>query len=66
MADAQEGVDKADGIINWFLGNKSTANDYPLTSFIAERNDAARILASATDDLEKGNYSLARSKAAEV
>lgn len=66
VADAQEAVDKANGIINWFLGNSSTAMDPRLPPFIAERDDAARILDSAKGDLEMGNYSLARSKAAEA
>lgn len=65
-ADAQVNLKKADGIIDWFLGNASTATDYPLKSYIAERDEASKILASATGDIENGNYSLARSKAEEA
>jgi hypothetical protein len=66
VANAQVNLKKVDGIIGWLLGNASTATDYPLKSYIAERDEASEILALAKGDIENGNYSLARSKAEEV
>jgi hypothetical protein len=63
VAEAQEKVALADMMIGWFKGNGSTANYYRVDSFIADRDDASEYIASATDDIENSNYSLARLKA---
>ncbi len=63
VAEAQEKVDRADTMIGWFQGNRSTANYYRVDSFIADRDNASEYIASATDDIENGNYYLARLKA---
>jgi hypothetical protein len=63
VRDAQERVDKADAIIDWFHGNKSTADDPGLNPIIAKREIAVNDLSAANEDITNGNYAQARSKA---
>lgn len=63
VADAQVRVDKADTIIGWFKGNKSTADDWTLKSIIAKQEIAVSDLSIANENLANSNYAQARSKA---
>ncbi|MGB7787407.1 hypothetical protein [Methanoregula sp.] len=63
VANAQGPVTNADGIIAWFKGNTSTANDPQLSSIVTEREIAVSYISNANDFITNGNYDQARSKA---
>jgi hypothetical protein len=65
VADAQERIDRADTIISWFKGNRSTSNDVLLAAIIAKRDMALHHISQAEDAIYQGNYTVARVKAQE-
>lgn len=66
VANAQIPVNNVDGIIAWFKGNQSTANDAQLAAIVAKREVAVNYISNANDDITSGNFELARTKAAEA
>jgi hypothetical protein len=66
VANAQIPINNVDGIIAWFRGNTSTANDAQLGAIQAKREAAVTFLSNANDYISDGKYDEARSKAAEA
>jgi hypothetical protein len=66
VAAAQLPINNVDGIIAWFKGNQSTANDQQLPSIVAKREVAVSYISTANDQIASGEYSQARSKAQEA
>jgi hypothetical protein len=63
VADAQVPITRVDGVIAWFKGNRSTADDPQLPAIITKREIAVSYLETAWDDINKGNFEQARAKA---
>ena len=63
VANAQVPINKVDGMINYFMGNQSTANDAKLILIKTKRESAAGFISTANDDIANGNYAQARVKA---
>lgn len=63
VADAQVPIARVDGVIAWFKGNRSTADDQQLPAIITKREIAVSYLATARDEINKGNFEQARAKA---
>jgi hypothetical protein len=63
---AQTPIANVDRVIAWFKGNTSTANNAELPPIIAKREIAVSYISTANDQIASGQYSLARSKAAEA
>ncbi len=63
ITTAQGPVNNVDGLIAFFQGNSSTANDARLSTIINEREIAVSYISSANDFISSGNYASARSKA---
>jgi hypothetical protein len=66
VANAQIPINNADGIIAWFRGNQSTANDQQLPTIITKREVALSYISTASDEISNGNYAQARAKAQEA
>ncbi len=66
VADAQVPINNVDSMINYFQGNKSTADDPKLSPIISKREVAASYISAANDAISTGNYVLARSKASDA
>ena len=66
VAAAQIPINNVDGIIAWFKGNQSTANDQQLPAIVAKREVAVSYISTANDQIASGEYSQARSKAQEA
>jgi hypothetical protein len=66
VSAAQIPINNVDTIIAWFKGNQSTANDAQLAAIVAKREVAVNYISNANDEINNGNYELARSKAAEA
>jgi hypothetical protein len=60
---AQVPINNVDGIIAWFNGNQSTANDAQLPAIITKREVAVSYISTANDEIANGNYEQARAKA---
>lgn len=63
IADAQEQMDKTDAIINWFLGNSTTAYYVGLQPILLKHQQTTNYLSMANGEFAAGNYSSARSDA---
>ncbi len=63
VAAAQIPINNVDGVIAWFKGNKTTADDQQLTAIITKREVAVSYISTANDQIASGEYSQARSKA---
>ena len=63
---AQTPIANVDRVIAWFKGNSSTANNAELPPIIAKREIAVSYISTANDQIASGQYTLARSKAAEA
>jgi len=63
VTKAQIPIDNVDGVIAWFKGNQSTANNPDLSTIITKREVAVSYISTANDDISNGNYEQARSKA---
>jgi hypothetical protein len=63
VANAQVPINNVDGMINYFMGNQSTANDAKLILIKTKRESAAGFISTANDDIANGNYAQARVKA---
>jgi hypothetical protein len=63
VANAQIPINNVDGMINYFMGNQSTANDAKLILIKTKRESAAGFISTANDDIANGNYAQARVKA---
>ncbi len=64
VSNAQIPINNVDGVIAWFKGNSSTANDPQLVgSIITKREVAVQYLTTARDEIDQGNNNLARTKA---
>jgi hypothetical protein len=66
VAAAQIPINNVDGIIAWFKGNQSTANDQQLPAIITKREVAVSYISTANDQIASGEYPQARSKAQEA
>lgn len=66
VTDAQVPINNVDGMINYFQGNKSTAEDAKLSPIISKREVAASYISAANDAISTGNYALARTKATDA
>jgi len=66
VSDAQVPINNVDSLINYFQGNKSTADDPKLSPIISKREVAASYISAANDAISTGNYVLARSKATDA
>lgn len=66
VTDAQVPINNVDSLINYFQGNKSTAEDSKLSPIISKREVAASYISAANDAISTGNYVLARSKATDA
>ena len=63
VANAQVPINNVDGMIAYFMGNQSTANDAKLVLIKTKRESAAGFITTANDDIASGNYAQARVKA---
>jgi len=63
VANAQTPINNVDGVIAWFKGNQSTANDVNLPTIITKREVAVGYISNANDEIANGNYAQARVKA---
>lgn len=63
---AQTPIANVDRVIAWFKGNSSTANNAELPPIIAKREIAVSYISAANDQIASGQFTLARSKAAEA
>ena len=63
VAAAQLPINNVDGVIAWFKGNKTTAEDPQLPAIVAKREVAVSYISTANDQIASGDYSQARSKA---
>ncbi len=63
VAAAQIPINNVDGVIAWFKGNKTTAEDQQLPAIVAKREVAVSYISTANDQIASGEYSQARSKA---
>jgi hypothetical protein len=63
VANAQIPINNVDAVIAWFKGNRSTADDAQLATIITKREVAVSYISTATDDINNGDYELARAKA---
>ena len=66
VAAAKLPINNVDGVIAWFKGNKTTAEDTQLSAIVAKREVAVGYISTATDQIASGEYSQARSKAQEA
>jgi hypothetical protein len=66
VANAQIPINNVDGVIAWFKGNQSTANDAALPPIITKREVAVSYISTANDEIANGNYAQARTKAEEA
>ncbi|MCK9631319.1 MAG: hypothetical protein M0R30_06715 [Methanoregula sp.] len=66
VANARIPISNVDGIIAWFKGNQSTANDAQLSAIIAKREVAVNYISNAEDAINSGSYEQARTKAADA
>ena len=66
VTNAQIPINNVDGIIAWFKGNSSTADDTQLPAIVAKREVAVSYISTANDDISNGNYQAAREKAQEA
>lgn len=66
VINAQTPINNADKVIGWFMGNKTTAEDSRLQPILSKREIAVSYLSTANDEITKGNYAQARSKAQEA
>jgi hypothetical protein len=66
VAAAQIPINNVDGVIAWFKGNKTTAEDTQLSAIVAKREVAVGYISTANDQIASGEYSQARSKAQEA
>jgi hypothetical protein len=66
VAAAQIPINNVDGVIAWFKGNQSTANDQQLSTIVTKREVAVSYISAANDQIASGEYSQARSKAQEA
>ncbi len=66
VAAAQIPINNVDGVIAWFKGNQSTANDQQLPAIVTKREVAVSYISAATDQIASGEYTQARSKAQEA
>lgn len=66
IADADTQIKKVDDIVRWFRGNASTKDDSQLPAIIAKREIAMSYIVTAEDEIAKGNFSQARSKATDA
>jgi hypothetical protein len=66
VLNSQTPIDNVDKVIQWFKGNKSTADLPALQPIISKREIAVSYLSTANDEITKGNYAQARTKAAEA
>ncbi|MDP3397156.1 MAG: hypothetical protein Q8S57_10900 [Methanoregula sp.] len=66
VAAAQIPINNVDGVIAWFKGNKTTAEDSQLSAIVAKREVAVGFISTANDKIASGEYSQARSKALEA
>jgi len=63
VANAQIPINNVDAVIAWFKGNKSTSDDAQLATIITKREVAVSYISTATDDINNGDYEMARAKA---
>ena len=66
VLNSQIPITNVDKEIAWFKGNKSTAELPELSPIISKREIAVSYISTANDEIETGNYALARTKAAEA
>jgi hypothetical protein len=66
VGNARTPIVNVDQVIGWFKGNQSTANNQELLPIISKREIAVSYISTANDQIASGQYSLARSKAAEA
>jgi hypothetical protein len=66
VANTQGPIDNVDKVIGWFKGNKTTADLPELSPIISKREIAVSYISTANDEITKGNYAQARTKATEA
>lgn len=66
VINAQTPITNVDSVIAWFKGNQSTANNAELPPIVAKREIAVSYISTANDEITRGNYAQARSKAQEA
>ncbi|NMB79664.1 MAG: hypothetical protein GYA23_11290 [Methanomicrobiales archaeon] len=66
VANAQIPIENVDKQIQWFKGNKSTAENPELAPIIAKREIAVSYVSTANDEIANGQYSQARTKAGDA
>ncbi|MCK9307827.1 MAG: hypothetical protein M0P17_09905 [Methanoculleus sp.] len=65
VADTGATIESLDGMITYFVENRSMASDPQVLAIITKRESAVQYYSQAQDNLNAKNYPLARSKAAD-
>ncbi|MDI6866116.1 hypothetical protein [Methanoculleus sp.] len=63
VADTGAAIESLDGMINYFVENRSMGSDPQVVAIITKRESAVQFYTQAQDYLNAGNYQMARSKA---
>ena len=63
VADAGAAIDSLDGMITYFIENRSMGSDPQVVAIVTKRESAVQFYSQAQDNLNAKNYPLARSKA---
>jgi hypothetical protein len=66
VADAATVIGQVDELITYFRDNRSMSNDARVLAIITKRESAVQYYTTASDELGKGNYAAARTKAADA
>jgi len=65
VADTGAAIESLDGMITYFVENRSMASDPQVVAIMTKRESAVQFYSQAQDNLNGENYPLARSKAAD-
>jgi hypothetical protein len=65
VSDAAATIESLDGMITYFVENRSMSSDAQVVAIMTKRESAVQFYSQAQDNLNAKNYPLARSKAAE-
>jgi len=63
VADTGAAIESLDGMINYFVENRSMGSDPQVVAIMTKRESAVQFYTQAQDYLNAGNYAMARSKA---
>lgn len=65
VSDTAEALESLDGMITYFVENRSMGGDPQVVSIVTKRESAVQYYTQAKDNLNTNNYPLARTKAAD-